>query len=118
MKPEISQTELTELEIRVLSHLGIGHNNAVLLKNLCLLTGTNERKIRIAIESLRRQGWAIIIPGTPPWGYFLAETQEELDDYVSYMRSRIIEEYRTFRIVRKATIKKFDKTVQLPLMLN
>lgn len=116
MKPQLTKEQLTDIEIKVLNNLGQGHKNANSLKNLCLRTEIKERKLRMAIESLRRQGWAILIPFKKPWGYFLAADQKELDDYVHYMRSRLIEEYRTFRIVRKATIKKFDKTIQLPLM--
>lgn len=116
MKPTLTKEQLTEIEIRVLNHLEYGHNNAMSLKNLCLRTGIKERKLRMAIESLRRQGWAILIPFKKPWGYFLATDQKELDDYVHYMRSRLVQEYKTFRIVRKATIKKFDKTIQLPLI--
>ncbi|MFA5299753.1 MAG: hypothetical protein WC389_16330 [Lutibacter sp.] len=115
-KPSLTKEELTEIEIKVLNHLGYGHKNANSLKNLCLLTGIKERKLRMAIESLRRQGWSVLIPPKSPFGYFLAENQQELDAYVAYMKHRLIEEYKTYRIVRKTTIKKFDKTIQLPLM--
>jgi len=117
-KPEISKDELTELEIKILNHLEVGHNNAIPLKNLCLKTGTSERKIRLGIEQLRREGWCVLIPGSAPFGYFLAENQAELDEYIAYMRSRLIEEYRTYRIVKNATIRKFRKTVQLPLIIG
>ena len=116
MKPQLTKEQLTEIEIRVLNHLEYGHNNAMSLKNLCLRTGIKERKLRMAIESLRRQGWSVLIPPSAPFGYFLAENQQELDEYIAYMKHRIIEEYKTYRIVRKTTIKRFDKTIQLPLM--
>ena len=103
-------------KIRILEKLGKGHNNAILLKNLCLLLGCkNERKVRLAIEDLRRERWAILIPATPPFGYFLAETQAELDEYIAYMRHRMVEEYKTYRIVKNTTVREFNKSVQLPL---
>jgi biotin operon repressor len=118
LKPEISKEQLTELEIRVLNHLEYGHNNAISLKNLCLRTKMPERKIRKVIEALRREQWAILIHPSPPWGYFLAATKEELEEYNNYMRHRLIEEYRTYKIVKNATIKKFDRVTQLPLFMG
>jgi hypothetical protein len=113
-----SKIALIEIEIKVLNHLDYGHLKAMKLKDLCLRTGEKERKIRIAIESLRRQGWAILIPCEKPFGYFLAENQTELDSYINYMRHRMVEEYHTFRIVKKATLRKFDKAMQIPLFMK
>lgn len=101
------------LEAQVLYNIGIGHANAarksILVKNL----HQNERLIRQTIENLRREGYAILVSGKPPYGYFFAENQTELQDYVKYMKSRLIEEYRTYKLVQKATKGKLGG--QLPL---
>ncbi len=99
-----------ELQTKVLELLNNGHANAILLKDIQKrLQVKDERKIRIAIEKLRREGWQIIIPATRPYGYFIAENQAELDEYDHYMRSRMIEEYRTYKIVKRATKRKIQK---------
>ena len=116
MKPELTKTESQDLTTRILEKLGVGHQNAMLLKDLSKRTGENERKVRLGIEQLRREQWCILISNSKPFGYFLAQSQDELDTYVHYMRSRLIEEYRTFKIVRKATIRQIHKSVQLSLM--
>ena len=78
------------LETQVIYNIGIGHANAtrksILVKNL----HQNERLIRQIIENLRRDGNAILVSGKPPYGYFFAESQAELQEYVKYMRSRLI----------------------------
>ena len=116
MKPELTKSESQDLTTRILEKLGVGHQNAMLLKDLTKRLAIPERKTRMGIEQLRREGWCILISGSKPFGYFLAENQDELDIYVHYMRSRMIEEYKTFKIVRKATIRQFHKSVQLQLM--
>jgi hypothetical protein len=110
--------ELTELQIRVLTHLELGHEHAISLRNLCLRSGISERKIRMTIESLRREKWAVLIPQKAPFGYFLASSKTELEEYSHYMKSRLINEYRTYKIVRKATIMNFNKVTQLPMLLG
>jgi hypothetical protein len=115
-KPTITKYELTELEISVLNHLKTGHDKATPLREFCLKTGIHERKLRMAIESLRRQGWAVLIPASKPFGYFLAQDRAELDEYTNYMRHRLIEEYHTYKSVKKATLTKINKEFgQLPL---
>ena len=109
MKPELSETELTELEIRVLSHLEVGHNNTISLRNLTLRSGTSERKVRLAIESLRHQGYLIIFWPTIPQGYCIAETQEEVDIFKDYMLHRIKNECWILRDIRVAAKRKFSR---------
>ncbi len=109
MKPEISEEQLTELEIRVLNHLEYGHNNAISLKNLCLRTGISERKIRLAIERLRHEGYLIVFNPGVPQGYCLANTQEEVDTFILYMRQRIINECWILRDLKLAACKKFNR---------
>jgi len=125
----------TELEIKVLNSLQNGHANAIGLKDLCKLLNQKEnRKVRLAIEDLRHQGYLIlfgqkekvykIINGKNvdtkqvlPSGYYLATTQEEAQEFIAYMRSRIIAECLIMKDIRLAMIKKFTKQFgQLPLI--
>ena len=102
------------LSTKVLEILQNGKDNSIFRKDLCSMLNENERTIRLAIEVLRREGYAILISGKG--GYFLAENKNELDEYTHYMRSRLINEYKTFKIVSRATKNKLGRLVQLPLM--
>jgi hypothetical protein len=119
--------ELTEIQIKILNLLRIGHKNAIGLKDLCMRTNENERKIRLAIEALRNEslnakgdsGYLILISGKPPYGYFLAETKEEVEECMEYFRSRVRNEYHTYRSIIFAAKKKFSKSFgQLPLFIK
>jgi biotin operon repressor len=101
------------LSTKVLELLQNGKDNAMPLKQLVLRLQTNERKIRFAIEELRRDSYAVLI--TSHGGYFLAENKNELEEYTHYMKSRLINEYKTFKIVSRATKNKLGRLVQLPL---
>jgi len=54
------------LTTKVLELLQNGHENAMPLKDLCKRLTTPERKVRLAIEALRREGWQIVITATTP----------------------------------------------------
>lgn len=110
----LKNIELTELEAKIIEILQNGKANATRLDNLVKRLSTNERKIRQAIESLRREGYAILI--TARGGYFFAENKAELDEYVAYMKSRLLNEYRTYKIVSRATKNKIGQVVQLKLV--
>lgn len=106
----------TELQIKVLNLLQNGHANAIGLKELCKALTTNERRVRLAIEALRREGWQILISGSGK-GYFIGETKEELDEFIRYMSHRMKEEYMTYALVKNATKRKIAKEFgQLPLL--
>lgn len=106
------------LGIRILEKLGAGHENALPLKELCRKLDTrNERKVRLAIESLRHEGYPIVIAPEKPFGYFMVNNKQELDDFIKYFRSRIIGECLILAKVKKSGLSKLQKNVQLPLML-
>jgi hypothetical protein len=136
MKPELSEYELTELEIRVLNILLIGHRNAIGLKELCKrLVQKDDRKVRIAIEQLRNQGYLVLfaqreivyipdhtgklIKTVLPSGYFIAETMQETAEFIEYMRSRVIAECKIMRSIKIAAFKKYSLQFgQLPLFMK
>jgi hypothetical protein len=126
---DISKYELNELEIKVIQNISVGHKNAIGLSELCKKINGNERKIRLAIESLRNQGYLILFGQklkiksineefiTVPSGYYFAETQEDVEEFINYMRSRIIAECLILRNIKLAATKKFTRQFgQLPLM--
>jgi len=119
---------LTNLQARIIEHLCNGHKNAVGLKDLCKLTSTNERKLRLAIEALRNEGYLLVFGQklrvkedgkwiVLPAGYFFAATQQEANEFITYMRSRVIDECLIMRSIRLAAKKKFQREFgQIPLM--
>lgn len=129
MKPKLAPLESLTLQATILEKLGIGHRNAIGLKDLCKRTGANERKLRLAIESLRLQGYIVLFAQKEitkdtkgnkiifPSGYFIGETREESEEFYQYMKSRVICECLVMRSIKLATRKKFEKTVgQLSLI--
>ncbi len=124
-KPKIEKYELTELEIKILNILQRGHKNAIGLKDLCLRMGEKEdRKVRLAIESLRLQQYIILygqkekiyipdhtgklIKTILPSGYYLDETEQEVNEFLEYMLSRIKAECRIRHHLKQAKIKKYS----------
>jgi biotin operon repressor len=107
--------EEVPLSTKVLELLQNGKLNAIFRKDLCKRLDKDERKIRLAIESLRDEGWQIVTSGQ---GYYIAENNTELQEFVDYMRSRIKEECIMLRKVRLATKRKITKEVQLQLLIN
>lgn len=108
--------ELTQIQAKILEVLQIGHDNAIRREDLQKRIGVNERKMRDVIESLRREGYIILVSSNQPWGYYIGQTQEEVDEYINYMRSRIIDEYHVYRSVKNAAKKKFQHEFgQIPM---
>jgi biotin operon repressor len=103
------------LSTKVLELLQNGKDNAIFRRDLCKKLNKKEREVRLAIEELRHEGWQIVTSGQ---GYFIAETNEELQEFIDYMRSRIREECIMLREVRLATKRKITKEVQLPLLIK
>lgn len=106
---------LTELQARVIEMLQNGKENAVLRTELCKRLQESERKVRLTIESLRHEGWQIVTSGQ---GYYICKSEDELNEFVRYMRSRIREECIMLAQVRKATKRKIERQVQLPMLIG
>lgn len=114
MKPKLSSDDLTEIEIKVLQNIGIGFSNAILLKTLCQRTGIlDERKVRLAIEELRKKLWPILSGDT---GYFICNTQEELDRFIAYHRKEVIARCIMMRNIKKGCAQRLGKAVQVPMI--
>jgi hypothetical protein len=114
MKPEVTKDELTEIEIKILQNLDYGFSTAILLKTLCQKTGIrDERKVRLAIESLRGKLWPILSGDT---GYFICNNKEERDSFYAYHRKELITRYHMVKRVLKACDEKLDKAVQIKMI--
>jgi hypothetical protein len=117
-KPSLTKDEKTELQISIINHLKVGHKNATPLKELSARIGVNERKIRLAIESLRLEGYDLIFFPDSPTGYGFSETEDEIQVFYEYLKSRVINECRVMRAIKTAKFNKYHKTVgQLKLLI-
>jgi hypothetical protein len=100
---------LTAIEAHILEVLPIGHDNAILLRNLKARVGIPERQLRLVIEKLRNEGWLVLVSGQPPYGYYYCKDRSEAQEFIEYMRSRVIQECRIMRSNKVASFKKFSK---------
>lgn len=86
--------------VKIADLLGHGQNAAVPLRHLKELAGLPGREVRRMIEAERRAGALIISDNRH--GYFLADTQEEVNQFVKSMLRRSGEIARTARMVGQA----------------
>lgn len=66
----------------------IGKGNGISVKQLEALLGMMPRTIRSHVSALRDEGVAIC--GTPTHGYYIAATQQELEDTCEFLHSRAL----------------------------
>ena len=76
----------------ILDHIPSGRMNAVSMRYLATILGTDRRRIRLLIENARIDG--NIIAGTDD-GLFIPETEAELREYINRTYSRIQTSVRT-----------------------
>lgn len=82
-----------DIKQEVLRHLRLGRANAITGQEFAkLLNHPNDRQIRKAIRELIAAGMPIAASvGTPP-GYYFAETPEEVNNYLSDLKARLVED--------------------------
>ena len=83
--------------VKIADLLGHGQSAAVPLRHLKVLAGLPGREVRRMIEAERRAGALIISDNRH--GYFLADTQEEVNQFVKSMLRRSGEIAKTARMV-------------------
>ncbi len=71
----------------IITLLPTGEMNAISRRQLRVLTGLSDRKLRLQIAAERRAG-ALILSSTESAGYYQPESREELRRFVNSMRSR------------------------------
>lgn len=79
-----------------------GANNAQTGKELCSLLNITARDLTAAIERERRAGIPICASTGSIPGYYIAETQEEMQRYCESLRRRAGEIHKTRRACIKA----------------
>lgn len=110
--------ELTQLQAHILELIQIGKDNAIRLDDLKKRTGVSDRKVRLAIEDLRRQKWAILSTTKQPSGYYLAQNQAEVDECLHMMRNYIIELCKTRRNIKLGSLERLQRHIQLPMLIG
>ena len=100
-------------EEAVLSCLGHGRQAATSSTEIEARTGLSERKIQQVIRSLRmRHGYPIGAAVDEPYGYYIADKQEELADMARALRSRALKVLAVAaRFSRRSIRMEFDQAV-------
>lgn len=91
----------------IAEHLNRGAQNAITGRELCALLGIDSRKLRLHVEHERRQGYPICAStctdNNP--GYYLADSQAELDAYLNKLWKRAGEIHKTRRAMQEVIIE-------------
>jgi len=93
-----------------------GKARAIKGKKLAQLLGdTDDRLIRKEIRELIAEGHPIASSTEKPYGYFMAETPEEVEQYLKQLKNRLVEDAYRRRDFKKAA-KTLRKEKQLALI--
>lgn len=109
MKPIINDVNLQDYKA-IIHKLRYGKKNAITRKQLyldyrniekgTLSFDSYDRQIRALVEQARLHGWKIIGDNN---GMYIAETDQEWEDYMKKVESRISSEIQTFAGANKTT---------------
>lgn len=100
---------VVSVDIAVL-HILTGHhgrNNPITSRRIADEVGIPERKVRIIIREWIKT-FPIAAATEAPAGYFIAETQEEVNQYVQSLRNRLIEDAKRRRDFLQAARTKVE----------
>ena len=123
MKPAAPQLEILydrdltpALVLDVLGdHLGAasGITARDLVTKICgFATGAGERHLRHVVEALRMQGHAIC--ATPEHGYFMAETDAELDATCEFLYGRAVSSLQKICALKRVAMPNLRGQLRLP----
>jgi predicted DNA-binding transcriptional regulator YafY len=109
---------MNDLRVSILEKLGYGKETAVTASRLAQSLGIPERQLREEIRELITEGWAIAssVSGSRG-GYFIANSAEEVEEYIQVTRSRLIQDATRIRDFKRAA-KIIRKRHQLPLLIS
>jgi len=94
----------TDLQEAILKELGSGKRNAVKGEVLAKRLGfRDDRLVRSSIRGLIAQGYPILSSVSEPYGYYLAENQEEAKQYMANLKGRLVEDAYCLRDIKRAT---------------
>jgi biotin operon repressor len=91
-------------------HIGAGHG--ITAKELAAAAGITEREVRVQVSALREDGIAVC--GHPRTGYFIAETPEELETTVEYLKGRALHSLRLASRLSKIPLPDLIGQLRLP----
>lgn len=108
-----------DLKQAVLSQLNKGKEKALRGETLCQRLGQKDsRKIRLLIQELIADGQPICSTPHPPYGYFLAETPEEVKEALIVLRSYGKMIFLHYRDLKRAGQKAFPLQPHSPEQLS
>ncbi len=94
-----------------------GKARAITGKDLAQLLGEpHDRMIRKEIRELIAQGHPIASSTEHPYGYFMVETPEEVDQYLKQLKGRLVEDAYRRRDFKKAAAGTLNEEKQLALL--
>lgn len=97
--------EMTGLELEVLMNIPHGRYNPIRSQQIAFQVDIPERRVRLIIRELVKV-YPIAAATEAPAGYFIAETQDEVNQYAQSLRNRLIEDAKRRRdFLRAAKIK-------------
>lgn len=85
----------------IINQLGYGQENAITKDQLSKRLGIGERKLRLAIRELIDEGQPVCGSTRPPYGYYIANTPEEIAGELRLLRSYGMELLRRYSTLRK-----------------
>jgi len=108
-----SSVTLAEGILRALRH---GRQNAITGKELASRLGErDDRRVRLVIRDLIAAGHPIASAVNKPYGYFIANSPDEVTEYMNVLRSRLVEDAYRRRDFKRAT-KALTNPGQLSLL--
>lgn len=98
----------------------VGHRNAITGRDLAAaLRHNDDRKIRLAIRELIREGHPIASSvGSPNMGFYLVSNADEAREYIAVLKARAREDLRRLKDFEAAAAKEFQIPVQGELLLR
>lgn len=113
----IDTDQLTADALLVAFRNHIGHHNGASATRLVWeMTGTSsraaERRLRMLVMELRKRGHHIC--AQPVFGYFLAETPEELENTCQFLRDRALAGLQQVAAMRRISIPDLVGQMHLP----
>jgi len=93
-----------DLKENILYNLKHGQQNAIKKVELARRCGVHERGLRLAIRDLIDDGHPICGSPHPPYGYFIAETAEEIQAELNLLRNgygmELLRRYSTLKRIK------------------
>ena len=99
---------MNDLKSAILFNLKHGHGNAIKQKDLALLCGSSARTMRLAIRGLIDDGHPICGSPHPPYGYFIADNQEEIEAELKLLKygygMELLRRYSTLKKIKASFV--------------